>query len=171
MEIGAAIRNPPEGDPIQAFQRVTANSNYGRAIELFEGKIVDVQRRTEGGFAVSHVDMQGLADNEGDELRIEIQNENLIARLNGEVIATVPDLIVVLERETGRPVTTEALRYGYRVRVFGIPTPEIMRTNNALEVWGPQYFGYDVEYTERERRYPDVYREHGLPDQKSHVLD
>lgn len=171
MEIGEVIRNPPEGDPIQAFQRVTGDSNYGRAIELFEGKIVDVQRRTEGGFAVGHVDMQGLADNEGDELRIEIQNENLIARLNGEVIATVPDLIVVLERETGRPVTTEGLRYGYRVRVFGIPTPEIMRTDDALEVWGPQYFGYDVEYTELERRYPDVYREHGVPDQKSHLLD
>lgn len=170
MEIGAAIRDPPEGDPIRALQRVTADSNYGRAIELFEGKIVDVQRRTEGGFAVGHVDMDGLNEDDGSRLRIEIQNENLIARLDGDVIATVPDLIVVLERETGRPVTTEALRYGYRVRVFGIPTPEIMRTSDALDVWGPGYFGYDVEYTELERRYPDFYREHGVPAEKRHLL-
>lgn len=171
MEIGEAIRNPPEGDPIKAFQQVTGESNYGRAIELFEGKITDVQRRTEAGFAVGHVDMQGLESNEGDKLRIEIQNENLIARLNEEVIATVPDLIVVLERETGRPVTTEALRYGYRVRVFGIPTPKIMRTNEAIKIWGPEYFGYDVEYTELERQFAELYRKYGVPEEKRHLLN
>jgi DUF917 family protein len=171
MDIGAAIRDPPEDDPIEAFQRVTGESNYGRAIELFEGKIVDVQRRTEGGFAVGTVDIDGTGTDSGDELRIDIQNENLIARLNGEVIASVPDLIVVLERETGRPVTTEGLRYGYRVRVFGIPTPEIMRTDDALAVWGPRYFDYDVEYTELERRYPEYYRDHGVPDEKQHLIE
>jgi DUF917 family protein len=61
--------------------------------------------------------------------------------------------MIVLERETGRPVTTEGLWYGYEVRVFGITTPEIMRTDDALEIWGPQYFDYDVNYTELERRY------------------
>jgi DUF917 family protein len=171
MNIGAAIRNPPGDDPIEALQEVTGASNYGRAIELFEGKIVDVQRRTEGGFAVGHVDIDGISENSGDRLRIDIQNENLIARLDGQVIATVPDLIVVLERETGRPVTTEGLRYGYRVRVFGIPTPEIMRTDDALSVWGPRNFGYDVDYLELERRYPQYYREHGVPEQKRDLLN
>jgi len=171
MEIGAAIRHPSNGNPIKTFQEVTGNSNYGRAIELFEGKIVDVQRRTEGGFAVGHVDIDGTGDDSSDQLRIDIQNENLLARLNGKVVASVPDLIVVLERETGRPVTTEGLRYGYRVRVFGIPTPEIMRTDDALKVWGPRYFGYDIDYTELERRYRQYYDDFGVPAEKQHLLN
>ncbi|WP_049995931.1 DUF917 domain-containing protein [Halococcus sediminicola] len=170
-EIGSAIRDPMDDDPIESFKRVTGESNYGRAVELFEGKIVDVQRRTEGGFAVGHVDIDGLGDHDGERLRIDIQNENLIARRNGEVLASVPDLIVVLERETGRPVTTESLRYGYRVRVFGIPTPNIMRSDEALNVWGPEYFGYDLEYVELERRYPEYYAEHGVPTEKAHLLN
>jgi DUF917 family protein len=92
MDIGAAIRNPQDGDPTEAFQQVTGESNYGRADKLFEGKIIDLQRRTEGGFVVGHVEIDGTGDDSGDRLRIDIQNENLIARLNGEVIASVPDL-------------------------------------------------------------------------------
>jgi len=46
----------------------------------------------------------------------------------------------VLDRETGDPIRTEALRYGARVSVLGIPTPEIMRTDAALDVWGPETF-------------------------------
>lgn len=170
MRIGSAIRDPGDEGPIEAFKRVTGDSNYGRAIELFDGKIVDVQRRTEGGFAVGHLDVDGLGDDTGDTLRIEIQNENLIARRNDDVVASVPDLIVVLERETGRPITTEALRYGYRVRVFGVPTPEIMRTDAALDVWGPREFGYEIPYTELERRFEDYYREYGVPDEKRHLV-
>ena len=44
------------------------------------------------------------------------------------------------------PITTERLRYGYRVRVIGIPTPAMMRTPEALAVWGPRAFGYDLDF-------------------------
>ena len=39
-------------------------------------------------------------------------------RIDGEFAATVPDLIAVLDSETGEPITTEALRYGMRVAVI-----------------------------------------------------
>lgn len=169
MEIGAAIR---EGDDaLEGIKSATADTSYGRAIELFRGKILDVERRTEGGFAVGRVEFDGIEEDDGHGLEIEFQNENLIARRDGEVVATVPDLITVLEIETGKPITTENLRYGYRVIVLGIPTPEIMRTDAALDVWGPPTFGYDVEYVELERRYPDYYAEHGVPEEKAHLLE
>lgn len=172
MRMGAAVRSPPsESMPIEALKRATGDSNYGRAIELFEGKITDVERRTRGGFAIGDVCINGIGDDDGDELVIEFQNENLIASVNGDVITTVPDLITILERETGEPVTTEGLRYGYRVTVLGIPAPEIMRTKAALDVWGPQEFGYDVEFTPLEQRYPEYYRTHGVPTVKERLLD
>lgn len=171
IEIGAAIKNTSAvDDPISALKRVTGESNYGRAIELFEGKIVDVERRTQGGFAVGTVQLEGIDAYTDESLEIDFQNENLIARKNGDIIATVPDLITVLERETGRPMTTESLRYGYRVTVLGIPTPQIMRSEAAIDIWGPKAFEYDVEYIELERRYPEYYREHGIPTEKRGLL-
>lgn len=152
MEIGRALRTSV-GDPIDAIQEVTAASNYGRTHSLFEGKIVDVHRRTERGFVVGSVDIEGLAADDGQLMTIEFQNENLGARVrdadstaDGEWVATVPDLITVLDRETGDPIRTEALRYGARVQVLGIPTPEIMRTDAALDVWGPETFGIETEF-------------------------
>jgi uncharacterized protein len=172
MQIGTAVRNPPEGrSPIQAVKRVTGESNYGRAVELFEGKITDVVRRTRGGFAVGEVRIDGIDAYDSEELVIEFQNENLVARRDGDVIATVPDLITVLERETGEPVTTEGLKYGYRVTVLGIPAPRIMRTEAALDVWGPREFGYELAFEPLEERNPGYYRKHGVPEGKRDVLD
>ena len=63
------------------------------------------------------------------------------------VLACVPDLICVLDTETGEPITTEQLRYGQRVTVLGIPCSSKLRTPQALEVIGPQAFGYgEVTY-------------------------
>jgi uncharacterized protein len=62
------------------------------------------------------------------------------------VLASVPDLICVLETETGEPVTTEGLRYGLRVSVLGVPCDPRWRTPAGLDLVGPRYFGYDHEY-------------------------
>ncbi|MDY6817135.1 MAG: DUF917 domain-containing protein [Halobacteriales archaeon] len=172
IRIGAAVRDPPaDATPIEAIKRVTADSSYGRAIELFHGKIVDVERRTEAGFAVGTVMIEGFDADAGDRLTIDFQNENLIARRNGTVVATVPDLITVLEQETGEAITTEGLRYGYRVRVLGIPSPAIMRSEGALSIWGPRSFEYDVAFTPLERQFPAYYREHGVPETKTQLLE
>jgi hypothetical protein len=144
-EIGRAVRET-DGDVVAAIREVTGDSIYGAARTLFEGKVVDVERRNERGFAVGTADIEGLGPDEGSTLEIEFQNENLCAVRDGEYVATVPDLITVLDRETGDPIPTERLRYGARVRVVGIPTPPIMRSEAALEVWGPETFGLDTEY-------------------------
>ena len=64
----------------------------------------------------------------------------------------MPDLICVLDSDTAEPITTEGLRYGQRVRVVGISTPDLMRTPEALAVFGPACFGLDVEFSPVERR-------------------
>jgi hypothetical protein len=74
------------------------------------------------------------------------QNENLVAEVDGQVRAIVPDLICVLEAESAEPITTETLRYGQRVVVVGISTPALMRTPEALAVFGPACFGLDQPF-------------------------
>jgi DUF917 family protein len=74
-------------------------------------------------------------------LELVFQNEHLVARVDGEVVVIVPDLICVLEADTAEPITTERIRYGQRVTVMGVATPPIMRSREALEVFGPAGFG------------------------------
>ena len=111
---------------------------------IFRGKISDVNRRTTKGFARGHVRIDRFSND--DRLEIEFQNELLIARINGEVVVTTPDLICIVTEEEGEPVTTEALRYGTRVAVIAVPAPEQLKSEIALEVVGPRAFGYDVEF-------------------------
>ncbi|MGH3089543.1 MAG: DUF917 domain-containing protein [Rubrobacteraceae bacterium] len=156
--------------PVEAVCAATRDTIYGRGIPLFEGKVIDVERRTREGFAVGYAEIEGLGDSQGSRLTVRFQNENLVAIRDGEVIASVPDLITLLDTETATAVTTERLRYGQRVTALGIPTPEIMRTEEALEVWGPIAFGYDVSFVPLEQRFADYYREHGVPEGKGKYL-
>jgi DUF917 family protein len=113
---------------------------------LFTGKLVDVERRTAEGWVRGLVRVEGTDDDTGSSMEISFQNENLIAWRNGEVVATVPDLICIINREDGEPITTEMLRYGYRVVVLGIPCSPMLRTPEALDVVGPPAFGYDLPF-------------------------
>jgi uncharacterized protein len=120
---------------------------------LFKGKIGDVDRRTEGGFARGDANLAGIDDYAGQTAQLSFQNEHLVARINGEIKVTVPDLITVLDVETGEPITTEAMRYGYRVAVIGIPCNDKWRTPAGIALVGPRYFGYDVDYVPVEQGY------------------
>lgn len=112
---------------------------------LFTGKITDVYRRNRDGFALGEVTLAELDGN--DELTIEFQNEFLIARTgDDEVLVSVPDLICIMDKDTGAPITTDSLRYGQRVRVIGVPASNLLKTDAALEVIGPRAFGYDLDY-------------------------
>mmetsp|Transcript_81746 Transcript_81746/g.198121 ORF Transcript_81746/g.198121 Transcript_81746/m.198121 type:complete len:201 (+) Transcript_81746:1-603(+) len=131
-------------DPVQAI----LESEHGRL--LFCGKVVDVSRETRAGFARGRLllrsadvppgEAPGAA---GDECCIEYQNEYLLCLVDGARVAVVPDLICVVESETGRSIGTEELRYGLRVSVIGIPCNPLLTTEQALRVVGPQAFGYE----------------------------
>lgn len=123
-----------------------------RGVRLFDGKVADVERRTVGGFARGQARLEGLDADAGSTLTLRFQNEHLIAVRDNEVVATVPDLIIVLDADTGEPITTEELRYGFRVAVVAAPCDERWRTPAGLELVGPRYFGYDVEYVPIEER-------------------
>ena len=114
---------------------------------LMNAKIVDLERHLKGGFAVGHVSLEGFGPSRGETGRIELQNEFLVFRRNGVVEVTVPDLIVVLDADTGLPITTEVLRYGQRVAVLALPSHALLRTPEALAVVGPAAFGYpEIEF-------------------------
>ncbi|MDZ4764123.1 MAG: DUF917 domain-containing protein [Chloroflexota bacterium] len=120
---------------------------------IFRGKIADVQRRTEGGFARGDAFIDGIDAYAGKRLQLSFQNEHLIALIDGVPVVTVPDLIATLDIDTGEPITTEGLRYGFRVAVIAMPCAPAWRTAAGLALVGPRYFGYDIDYVPVEERY------------------
>jgi len=118
---------------------------YGHARALFDGKIVDVDRRTARGFSVGSCRLDAIGS--GSQAVITFQNENLSCDIDGEIVAVTPDLICIVDRETAEPIPTPQLKYGQRVRVVGIRAPDRMRTPQALAAFGPTAFGIDAAYT------------------------
>jgi DUF917 family protein len=154
LEEGRSRAAPVES--LLAFLKTT--EYYRHSKELFEGKITDIERRTERGFNVGRLRIVRL-DGGGDELTVDFQNENLVARLNGRTVAIVPDLVTVIDRETGLPITTEALKYGQRVKVIGTSSAPVMRSEQALAVFGPRAFGIDEDFQPIEMLHPELRRE------------
>ncbi len=132
LAIGEALAT----DGVEGVLRVTG----GRG--LVTAKIVDVERRTTGGFARGTVTVEGISDDDGRTVTIHVQNENLLATEGTATLASVPDLITIADEATGDAVPTERIRYGQRVVVLGMPCAPIWRTPRGLEIAGPERFGY-----------------------------
>lgn len=142
QEIGALLRTARHQETNPVRMLLDKLNGY----ELFEGKTVDIRRRTEGGFAKGEALFEGIASCKNRSMTLCFQNEHLIALEAGQPLATTPDLLAVLDRETGMPITTEGLKYGARVSIVAFPCHEKWRTDKGIETVGPRYFGYDFDY-------------------------
>lgn len=153
MKIGEGIRiaNDSNGNATQAVLDIVGGHR------LISGKIVDIQRETDGGFATGGVVIERLAQFEStgvDSVFVQFQNELLLAHkgrsradmTQDNLLASTPDLISILDHETGNPITTEQLRYGQRIDLIAYPCDPKWRTEKGIQVAGPDYFGYTVKY-------------------------
>lgn len=138
LRIGAALRDRPGG-----WCDALADATGGKV--LMEGRVTELERRTGAGFTSGHAVVDGTRGARRRRLRLEMQNEVLVALEDGEVRATVPDIIAVLGLDDGRPVVTEHLQYGQRVGVVALPAPAVWHGADGLEVVGPRSFGYDLD--------------------------
>ncbi|KAL4805120.1 hypothetical protein BDV18DRAFT_161517 [Aspergillus unguis] len=121
---------------------------------LGEGKVVNVERVLKTGHTYGVLEIDGhLPDGTPAVLNVPFKNENAYveARLkNGEkkMLASVPDLIAVLDAETGAGLGTPEYKYGLRVLILAIAaSPRWTDTKRGMEVGGPASMGFDeVEY-------------------------
>ena len=148
IRIGRCLREAKRNhrNPIEELLRLLPDTQYSYGRVIWRGKIIDVRRETRMGWALGIARIEGMDEWSGI-MEIQIQNENLLATVDGKVKAIVPDLICVMEAETAETITTEYLRYGQRVVVVAVAVPPIMRTPAALEVFGPKGFRLDHPYT------------------------
>lgn len=144
IDVGRALLSSPE--PVAAM----AEKLDGDV--LITGKITDVARRTGGGFVRGSVTVAGTGQDRGRLQRIELQNENLVVLEDGEVLVSVPDLITIVDAETGHAISTELLRFGQRVAILAWACDPLWRTDRGLQIAGPAAFGYEIPYTPFEQK-------------------
>ena len=133
-----------------------ARAGQGRIL-VSDGKIIDVERQTTGGFVRGRVSIE----TKDRVVTVDFQNENLVVRTaDGEVLATVPDLITLVEQDSAEPLATEILQYGYRVSILLLPAPELLTKAEVLEHLGHEAFGYqfaDYQYKPHHASIPSVW--------------
>ncbi|KAK3071662.1 hypothetical protein LTR53_008235 [Teratosphaeriaceae sp. CCFEE 6253] len=137
---------------------------------LFRGKIIAVERRLFKGHSYGSITIAAFSASEqdaptketsavvtGGTLTIPFKNENIYAEHTAtdadgaktkRIVASVPDLIAVVDAGSGRSLGVPEFKYGFRVTVLGITcSPRWTETPAGLAIGGPGAFGYkDIEY-------------------------
>ncbi|NHJ41074.1 MAG: DUF917 domain-containing protein [Asgard group archaeon] len=141
MKLGAALRTArdKDKDPIKAITDVIKGK------VLFEGKVKIFATEDEGGFVLGEL---YLEDNQNRNFKIWFKNEYLVTWLNGEPFATSPDILCVVDSETGEGLTPWSNDFfkNRSVVVIGAKNDSIWYSERGLEIFGPRHFGFKFDY-------------------------
>ncbi len=113
---------------------------------VFEGEITELDYEDRDGFTFGNLYIKGEDKNEGEDLRIWFQNEYIMSWKNGEVFATVPDSINIYVKDSKMPLINPNAKEGMKVTVFVLKAFDEWRTEKSIKIFGPRFFGYDMEY-------------------------
>lgn len=142
QSVGTALREAGEAGADGAA--AVALAGGGRV--AFRGTVTKSEWQDVTGFTVGETTLAGLGDDSGAIYRIWFKNENLVAWRDGVVDFTCPDLICVLDGDSGEPVTNPNARVGQHLAVIALPAPLSWRTADGLKVLGPRHFDFDFDY-------------------------
>lgn len=134
---------------------------------LWKGKIVGVERTLRNGHVYGECLIEGadVRDDDngtaGDQpsaqfkgiVKIPFKNENIAAirvhpdrkeERQEDVLAIVPDLVCLIDAQSGEAVGTPEYRYGLLVVVLGIAASDRWTgSERGIEIGGPKGFGFD----------------------------
>jgi DUF917 family protein len=142
LSIGKAVRQSSARgeDPVAAVVQA------GDGCLLFAGVIAGAQWRVKGGFTMGELEIDGRGGDLGRAYLVRFKNEHYGAWLDGTLDVTVPDLLAILDSQTGAAITNPNFRDGTAVSVVGFAAAPIWRTPRGLALFGPRASGIDAEY-------------------------
>ncbi|MCH0561299.1 DUF917 domain-containing protein [Streptomyces sp. MUM 16J] len=111
---------------------------------LAEGRVEHVMRQ-DPQTSRRHGAVTVVDDRDGAVLRVEMENEYLLAVRDGVVVAGTPDPLILADRRTGRPVQCDQVRKGMDVACVRLPGFDFWWRSEHVELVGPRAFGLDHE--------------------------
>ncbi len=97
------------------------------------------------GFTVGTIHIAGEGAFAHQTSKIWYKNENMVMWIDDKVNLTCPDLICVVEKATGYPITNPNCVEGMEVAVLGFHCHELWTRERALEILNPRFFGFDMD--------------------------
>lgn len=143
LKIGRTIRETRDagGDPVKD---IVSDLNGWL---LFEGVISKKEWEDKEGYYWGTHTVRGKGAFGGSSFKIWFKNENHISWLNDKPYVTSPDMVIVVNRESGEPYANSAIEEGQHVAVIGLPAIPQFREPRGIDILGPKHFGFDIEYT------------------------
>ncbi|MEM3907340.1 MAG: DUF917 family protein, partial [Nitrososphaerota archaeon] len=113
---------------------------------LFEGLVERKEWEDRSGYLWGNHFIKGIDKFKGHHFKIWFKNENHVSWLDDEPYVTSPDIIEIVRKDNGEPITNASLTQGTKVAVIGIRANPIFRSEDGLNVLGPKHFGFDFNY-------------------------
>lgn len=148
FELGAAVREARGRgeDPVQAIV------HYTKGWLLFTGVVAHKEWEDREGYMWGTTWINGTGSFSGHVFCYWFKNENHISWLDDEPLVTTPDLIAVVDQNTGEGKINSNIEPGDYVAVVGIKGPEVFRSARGLSAAGPRHFGFEIDYVPIEER-------------------
>ncbi len=127
-------------DPADAVAKATSGW------VLFRGRVVKKDWQDKEGYLWGTNTIEGQDQFKGHTFKIFYKNENHVTWLDDKPYVTSPDIIEVITRDTGKPITNTNIKEGDNVSVLGLRGRDPFKTPKGLGVLGPKHFGYDIPY-------------------------
>lgn len=141
-EIGKMIREIREsgGD---AVADVVAKLN---GWVIARGTVTKKETEDKLGYYWGTHTIAGSGSDAGNTYKIWFKNENHVIWKNNQPYVTSPDIIIVVDAKTGEPYPNPLLAEGDEVCVIGLQAVETFKTQKGIDILGPRYFGFDIDY-------------------------
>lgn len=157
LPVPIAVSAAPTGSVSRALELGRAHTRLGEtppagAVEtalggrvLADGRVIEVSRYGNTG-AFGRGSTTVIDTRSGAVVRIETENEYLLALVDGRPEVSTPDLLCLLDRRTACPVAVDRVRTGDEVLVTALPGPSWWTQNeHRLAAVGPSAFGLNIE--------------------------
>lgn len=122
-------------DPLDAIVRLSG----GR--EVLRGSITKIELKNKAGFLVGRVSLRGKLSGKRVTARVLVKNENIALVLSKKQAVVLPDLIVLVNPDTGRAYHNAELKKGAEVGVISIPALPIWKSARGLKIMNTDVLG------------------------------
>lgn len=122
-------------------EKIEALKKDFQARIIFKGVVRSIKQKKREGFFCG----EAIVKNKTKSCLIYFQNENLIAKVNGKTVATVPHLIVLLDNKILAGIHNTELKRGRKVVVAVLPAKNYWLTPKGKELFGPKAFGFQMQ--------------------------
>lgn len=103
---------------------------------IFEGVIKEIEEEENKGFLIRKISIK----NNNDNCQVWIRNENLVVTIDNKPTITCPDLITLLNKNSGLGLHNSDLKVDLEVLVIGLPNNPKWHTRRGYKIFSPKHF-------------------------------